>query len=1600
MFDPISASGNIKGSFIDYITTSFDFSDKDYKRCLEQALKQPDAIAKGPYLDIGGSYETGRTLREMIRDSHASHLFETLEGSSENDKELKLARPLYLHQEAALNKASQGKSLIITTGTGSGKTECFLIPIIDHLLREIQAGTLTNSVRAIIIYPMNALANDQMKRMRALLRDCTQIRFGLYNGNTQHEQSKALSEYRSTYHAEPQQNEVLSREEMQTCPPHILITNYSMMEYLLLRPKDDAVFYGAQLRYIILDEAHIYRGATGMETSLLLRRLQARLSMSNHVQYILTSATLGDENANEQILAFGKRLCGVTFEEDCIIRAKEKRQEMIECMDFPREMFLALSDERNSIQDVLVKYGTDFAPDGNDGEKLFELCLRSRLYKQLRLVARGPVTVAFICAQINQVMSMDEQLLIAFIAVCTRAEKDGANLIKARYHLFVRALEGAYVTLNAPKQLFLHRCIAIGSGSSIQNVFESAICTDCGRLAIAGKIEGSMLVQHASRFGEDEADYFIIKDKNDSAWLDAEEDEEEIDVEDYIVCSVCGACSHECIGSDKLPCEHKKESFVRVHRLKKKDAGQVKCPACGTGRMRRFYLGSEAATAVLGTELFEQLPEEEFVINEVPAIQKQASVFGKKTASATVKRNKARQFLCFSDSRSEAAFFATYMETTYQEFLRRRGIWQTAQKLRDEKRLKVSMRDFVSEMTAFFESNASFKEWDSHESVYIASKRNAWIAILNELYNARRATGLISMGVLSVQYRKNEGISESLADKYGLSHAEARALLELIVLDAVYTGAIDAGKQEPLSEAQREYIFFSPTPQKLVKLKQAGTSNRSYLSGWIGRKRKNGNYYPNTKITRLCNALHITEEEADELLADYWDNVFDPEKEEFVLDACDFDVLLYDFSQMPYYRCSKCGRVTPHNVRKQCVNVKCDGKLEMFNTFASMDNNHYANLYRSTLMHPLFIKEHTAQLAKKQQTKYQEAFVNKRINALSCSTTFEMGVDVGSLETVYMRNIPPSPSNYVQRAGRAGRQRRSAAFVLTYAKLSSHDFTYFSRPEDMISGKISAPIFELENEKIMYRHIFAVALSYFFALNPDVYDGDDRNIFMNEGGYGRLKKMLTDVPSELRKLLKASIPAAAHVYMGIDDDSWVEKMTGEGGVLEIAYQDFAGTLDELCKARDSAKRRHDLEEAGNIERQIKYFRAGKNDECGKRRLIDFLVRNNVLPKYGFPVDTVELLPDINAQSSDDALQLSRDLQIAIAEYAPGSEIIADGKLYTSRYIRRMPGKNSQDGWERGMFSICPDPNCKQLNFTKDYIPKSGRECVSCHSNISFWRWSKTIEPRRGFLTDGKQQPVPMRRPERGHKTDDYYIGDPHSNTISKREFMINERNVLLESTTNDSLVVVGDTEFYVCPVCGYAEECRFPDQHKNARGYQCTYKSTDTTQKYRLSHDFKTDVAKITFLDSRSADLAMMLSVMYALLEGLCREMGIERTDVKGCLHKVYTKVGMLYSLVLYDSVAGGAGHVRRMITDDAEAFRRVIISAIRILESCRCDISCYHCLRNYYNQKIHDVLSRKIALAFLNDWTGIPQIVEQDIQPVNSGKVKITAVTIETLTY
>ena len=244
----------------------------------------------------------------------------------------------YVHQQKSI-ELSRDKHIIVQSGTGSGKTECFLYSMLNNLYRsETEEQLREPGVRIILIYPMNALVKDQLKRIVEILSCQDLIKVGMYTHETVEIEPKpnhvrAMRKMTSWQEAGWKNGNgcyVYSRSQLRNNPPHILITNYSMLEYMMLRPKDDRVFSGAKLKYIVLDEAHIYKGATGMETSMLMRRLRARISEPGKVQYILTSATLGGPDANEEIVTFAKKLTGVSFAADGIIRAAEKQPPMLE----------------------------------------------------------------------------------------------------------------------------------------------------------------------------------------------------------------------------------------------------------------------------------------------------------------------------------------------------------------------------------------------------------------------------------------------------------------------------------------------------------------------------------------------------------------------------------------------------------------------------------------------------------------------------------------------------------------------------------------------------------------------------------------------------------------------------------------------------------------------------------------------------------------------------------------------------------------------------------------------------------------------------------------------------------------------------------------------------------------------------------------------------------------------------------------------------------------------------------------------------------------------------------------------------------------------
>ena len=384
---------------------------------------------------------------------------------------------------------------------------------------------------------------------------------------------------------------------------------------------------------------------------------------------------------------------------------------------------------------------------------------------------------------------------------------------------------------------------------------------------------------------------------------------------------------------------------------------------------------------------------------------------------------------------------------------------------------------------------------------------------------------------------------------------------------------------------------------------------------------------------------------------------------------------------------------------------------------------------------------------------------------------------------------------------------------------------------------------------------------------------------------------------------------------------------------------------EFLQAEKEAENKSDYEKAGFYQKQSESLR--------HERVLDLLSRYCVIPKYGFPVDVVELQVYREGRP-DNRYDLSRDLRVAISEYAPDSEVIVDGKKYTSKYVTLPKIK----GFTRHYFCTCP--NCRKVNV--HLSEGTDRLCKYCGEPIGSLNWEYYIEPAEGFKTGITKESTRM-KPKRSYAGEVFYLGGGQKDEAAA----VFGEMITAESSSNDRLLVMNKSRFYICPRCGYAEiikgnipGLRMEQEHKNFRQYNC---ENETLQPVRLGHSFETDVARLIIPLLRSQereDYAKALSFLYAFLEGFSMAAGIERKDIDGILELNLEKGS--YDVLIYDNVPGGAGHVKRLI--DEEIMRKALESArSKVLQNC-CDenTSCYNCLRNYYNQSKHSLLRRGYA--------------------------------------
>ena len=649
------------------------------------------------------------------------------------------------------------------------------------------------------------------------------------------------------------------------------------------------------------------------------------------------------------------------------------------------------------------------------------------------------------------------------------------------------------------------------------------------------------------------------------------------------------------------------------------------------------------------------------------------------------------------------------------------------------------------------------------------------------------------------------------------------------------------------------------------------------------------------------------------------------------------------------YRCGRCGQLTWWNVADICPGWRCSGTLTECDA-TDLKADHYANLYRRLRPIALSAQEHTAQWTAPEASRVQDQFVRGDINLLSCSTTFEMGVDVGDIQAVLLRNVPPAVANYVQRAGRAGRRTDSAALVMTFAQSRNHDRNYFDHPTTMIDGHIPTPQVTTRNLRIARRHCHSVAFAEFLRhlVREGAMPPKTVGEFISEPPDGlsyadSFAAWLRTKPVSLHDALTRLLPDDVADSLGVHSWDWVDALFDASdddptaGWFTRGVGDITDELAELKEMEREASKAEKHALAGSLQRTAKAL--------ASQQLIGFLATKNVLPKYGFPVDVVSLDLHRSPDAAAKQIDLARDLSQALVDYSPGSTVTAAKTIWQSDGVVLKPAHELP----KYQFHRCEA--CQTFYRGLIEAPDACPRCQSTKFDLS----GVFTVPMYGFI-GSKKENASDRRPNRVTGKETYYT------SIQADEFVDVTPNTLGYRTSREGRVtVVTTTTFMVCQWCGLGMPVHHaprrtktsqPKPHKrpDRPGATCTGMTTAT----RFGYEYITDVVEVRMYPTNTDAMSSVLAAMLASVDAV----GIPSGELGGTS---FSLGGMANdAIVLFDTVAGGAGHALRAAGRLPDLLRAAYAKAADC--SCAETTSCYSCLRSYQNDFIHEELKRGLA--------------------------------------
>jgi hypothetical protein len=1258
----------VVSDYSDYIRSFLNILDPKIQQFVDAQLAA-GVLWPDPLVQLSPAFQSAETVEDLadqgILDRRCFQIFRS------GGKSLRLHR----HQRSAIDAAQAGHNYVLTTGTGSGKSLAYLIPILDHVLRhQPEKG----GIRAIIVYPMNALINSQQIALERFLSNLATskgpVRFARYTGQESDAEKRAICED----------------------PPHILLTNYVMLELILTRRDERPLVEAARgnLRFLVLDELHTYRGRQGADVALLVRRLREQCA-SPQVQCIGTSATMvsGEtkQERNTMVAEVASKLFGAEVLPEYVIDetlrsgiseyASTDTESLRAALLAPPPAEMTWEDLHSHPLAAWIE-ATFSLREGNDG-KLRRQSPISLSDGADRLAAQTRLPFDTCAMRLQEFFQRGSRL----------CSPDGTPAFAFRLHQFFSQGGSVYTTIEQPNKRLLTlegQHYAPGDDGN-RLVFPLVFCRECGQEYYSCRHEtAARALVPRPAYGRDESDDrndgYVVVDPDGfwpddylellpETWLRELQRGTEIKPEyaafvpRLLHARPDGSLTDE-PGDDALRCWFVPTPFLACLRC-----GEVytKRQRTDFGKLARLSSeGRSTATTLL-------------TLSTVTQMQTEAAL-----------PESARKLLSFTDNRQDASLQAGHFNDFVSVALLRAAIYRavaassnglnhTGIAAATVGQLRLADSDYAKEAAGAFgplarRNRSAFQDLIEYR-------------IYEDLRRGWRVTqpNLEQCGLLHIGYDSLDEVcaaDEAWVENYVLATASPstrltaiKALLNYMRRElALSAQCLQADYQDALVRRVREAIR---EPWAFDQNEYLYQATRFVLPGVPVGDRVERSLGPKTALGRYLRSYRtwpglstsLDQEQHNELV----NAIVETLRGAGYLVGIDGEngpaVQLRADTQL--WRPGNGRPLERDPIRTQRMNLPHE-HVAQANTF-------FAQFYQETASQLRGIegREHTGQVGQKDREEREEKFSEGRLAALFCSPTMELGIDIADLNVVHQRNVPPSPANYAQRSGRAGRSGQPA-FVATHCSVGSpHDQYFFRRPTLMVAGSVVPPRIELANEELVRAHVHAIWLSKvglpLGRSMVEVVDSSDAR-----GNYPlqhHIAQAIKLGPVLQQDCLDACTSVLATVLPELSradwySEVWLEQVIAQApAAFDVACNRwrelYAAAERQLQEARADIDRRYhsrssevDVEEAKR--REDEALRQ-KDLLCNRAEAAEsdfypyrYLASEGFLPGYNFPRLPVQAFLNL---SRTESTYVSRPRFLALTEFGPRNVIYHEGRKF-------------------------------------------------------------------------------------------------------------------------------------------------------------------------------------------------------------------------------------------------------------------------------------------------------------------------------------------------